>query len=117
MNSETNYHAGLSAEAIVLRDYESRGFEVLSHRWRGRAGEIDLIFRKDDEIVFVEVKKSKTLADAFRALQTRQMERLAAAGTEFLDGQPLGLLTACRFDVAAVDSVGRIDIVENAITQ
>lgn len=117
MKSETNYHAGLSAEAIVVRDYESRGFEVLSHRWRGRAGEIDLVFRTGEEIVFVEVKKSKTHARAFSALQPRQMDRLATAATEFLDGQPNGPLTECRFDVAAVDSVGRVDIVENAITQ
>ena len=117
MTGETNYQAGLNAGAIVVRDYEGRGFQVLSQRWRGQAGEIDLIFQTADEIVFVEVKKSKTHASALAALLPRQMARIATAAAEFLDGQPNGQLTQCRFDVAAVDSIGRIDIVENAITQ
>ena len=106
---------GLSAEAQVRRRYEARGAVLLHERWRGQSGEIDLIFRMDDEIVFVEVKASRTHARAALRLRPAQARRLCLAAEEFLGTQPAGSLTPMRLDVALVDETGRIDIVENAL--
>ena len=40
----TAYEDGLAAEVIALRDYLARGYRLVAQRWRGRCGEIDLIF-------------------------------------------------------------------------
>ncbi len=37
------YWAGVAAEAAVERTYLARGAQLLQRRWRGKAGEIDLI--------------------------------------------------------------------------
>jgi putative endonuclease len=111
----TSYHAGLSAEAIVQKDYETRGLRCAQQRWRGKAGEIDLIFREGSSIVFVEVKKSITHAKARARLLPQQIQRLYAAGAEFLEREPSGQLTECRFDLATVDNTGRLQIIENVI--
>ncbi|MEM9522456.1 MAG: YraN family protein [Pseudomonadota bacterium] len=112
---KTNYHAGMAAEAAIVDRYGICGHIVLAERWRGRSGELDLVFRKDREIVFVEVKKSRDFATAARHLAPRQLRRIRAAGAEFLAGEPAGQDTECRFDVALVDAAGRIEVIENAV--
>jgi putative endonuclease len=109
------YDFGLSAEAAVARLYQSRGFDLLEERWRGRAGEIDLIFQKGGEIVFVEVKASKSFAKAATHLGAKQMVRLCASAEGYIGCLPKGLLTPMRIDLALVDGVGQVEILENAL--
>ena len=109
-----SYHAGLAAEDLIARDYRRRGHQIVAQRWRGRRGEIDLIVREEDRVIFVEVKKSRDFARAAESLSYRQMQRILGAAEEFVAGEPKGLLTEMRFDVALVDAVGRIEILENA---
>ncbi|MEF9604527.1 YraN family protein [Paracoccus sp. PXZ] len=106
--------AGRFAEESVAREYRQRGYEVMAERWRGRGGEIDLILRKDDEYVFVEVKKSRSHGSAAARLGGRQIARICNAALEYCGRLPAGLLTAMRFDAALVDQFGRVEIIENA---
>lgn len=115
MSGSVSYHAGLSAEDQVARDYQRRGYPVAAHRWRGKGGEIDLVARDGDGFVFVEVKKSGSHARAAERLSLRQISRLYDAASEFLAQCPRGLNTLARFDVALVDGQGRIEILENAL--
>ena len=115
MSGSVSYHAGLSAEGQVARDYQRRGFPLVTQRWRGDGGEIDLVVRDGDGFVFIEVKKSRNHARAAERLSQRQIQRLFDAASEFLARCPSGLNTRARFDVALVDAVGRIEIVENAL--
>lgn len=110
----TAYHAGLCAEDIVAQDYARRGRPVAHRRWRGQGGEIDLIAREGDCVVFIEVKKSKTFDAAALRLGRRQMDRLCVAASEFLAGEPRGQLTHMRFDLALIDGRGAMQIIENA---
>ena len=114
ITGKTAYYAGLSAEDIVARDYARRGRPVAHRRWRGQGGEIDLIAREGDCVVFIEVKKSSTFDAAALRLGRRQMDRLCMAATEFLAGEPRGQLTDMRFDLALIDGRGAMRIIENA---
>ncbi|TCP39915.1 YraN family protein [Rhodovulum marinum] len=114
MTGSTRYHAGAAAEDSVARDYESRGAAVIARRWRGQGGEIDLILRAGETVIFVEVKASRSFARAAERITPRQAARIMTAAQEFLEGEPGGQLTDIRFDVALVDGVGRVEIVENA---
>ena len=115
MSGSVSYHAGLSAEGQVARDYQRRGFPLVQHRWRGKGGEIDLVMRDGDGFVFIEVKKSRSHARAAERLSARQIRRLYDSASEFLGTCPMGLNTPARFDVALVDGMGRIEILENAL--
>lgn len=110
----TAYHSGQAAEDIVARHYAAGGYPILAQRWRGSRGEIDLVAKDGDGIVFIEVKKSKTHAMAASRLTREQMERIYGAGSEFLATQPKGQLTDVRFDVALVDDMGRVEVILNA---
>lgn len=117
MTGSVGYHAGLVAEDIVATDYVRRQHSFAARRWRGQAGEIDLIMRDGDTVVFIEVKKSRTMARAATRLGRRQMDRICAAAGEFLAGEPRGQLTDVRFDLALVDGRGMTNVIENAFME
>lgn len=117
MTGRTGYHAGLVAEEIVAKDYGSRNQPICAQRWRGKAGEIDLIARDGETVVFVEVKKSQSFGAAAARLGRRQMERIVAAASEFLAGEPRGQLTDVRFDLAVVNGLGALNVIENAFME
>ena len=108
------YASGQAAEARVAELYAGRGCEILERRWRSAAGEIDLILRDGDAVVFVEVKKSGTHDLAAQRLSRRQMDRICMAALLYTERFPTGSLTEMRFDAALVDACGRVDIIENA---
>jgi putative endonuclease len=110
----SNYHAGHAAEASVARHYEDRGIAIFVRNWRGLVGEVDLISRKGDEVIFVEVKQSRTRDLAASHITQAQIARIFATVDEFLAGEPKGLLTDVRIDLALVDGQGRIEVIENA---
>ena len=110
----TNYLAGHAAEASVARHYEDRGIAICARNWRGITGEIDLIGRDGDVVVFVEVKQSRTHDLAATHISQAQIGRIFATVEEFVAGEPKGLLTDVRIDLALVDGQGRIDVLENA---
>jgi putative endonuclease len=109
-----NYHAGHSAEGAVARHYEVRGIEICARNWRGTVGEIDLIGRQGDTVVFVEVKHSRTHDLAASHISAAQIARIFTTVDEFVGNEPNGLLTDVRIDLALVDGQGRIEVVENA---
>lgn len=109
-----NYHAGRAAEESVARHYQRSGCAIGARRWRGAGGEIDIIARNGAEVIFIEVKQSRTHAEAALHVTRRQLERIQASAAEFLGGEPAGQLTPVRIEVALVDSRGEIEIIENA---
>jgi putative endonuclease len=112
----TNYLAGHAAEASVARHYEDRGIAICERNWRGITGEIDLIGRDGDVVIFVEVKQSRSHDMAASHISQAQIARIFATVDEFVASEPKGLLTDVRIDLALVDGQGRIDVVENAFS-
>ena len=113
MSGLRSHMAGLAAEEAVARHYGLAGRAICARRWRGLSGEIDLIARDGDTVVFVEVKQSRSHDDAAWHLTERQLRRIYDAAAEFLSGEPAGQATDVRFDLALVDGQGRIDVREN----
>lgn len=79
---------GLEAEAAAARLLEGQGFSILACRVRTPLGEIDLVARRQDLLVFVEVKARRSLAVAAEAILPRQRRRIAGAAELFLADHP-----------------------------
>lgn len=109
-----NYHAGHAAEGSVVQYYEDRGIAICARNWRGSVGEVDLVGRDGDVVVFVEVKHSRTHDLAASHVTPAQVSRIFATVEEFVAGEPRGGLTDVRIDLALVDGQGRIEVIENA---
>lgn len=114
VRGSVSYHAGQSAELCVAAEYERRGYSIARRRWCGAGGEIDLIARNADGLVFIEVKKSRSFDRAAARISRRQMDRICASAAQFLEQEPAGQLTNTRFDAALVDDTGTVQIIENA---
>ncbi len=94
---------GASGESAVARWYEQAGYEVLDRNWRVREGEIDLVLRRRDTIVFCEVKTRRTTAfgapvEAVTFAKQRRLRELALRWLAAHDARAGEL----RFDVASV---------------
>lgn len=108
------YHAGIAAEGRIAQDYARRGFPLVRERWRGKGGEIDLIVRDGEGLIFIEVKQSQSFERAAQRISRKQVRRIYCSAEEFLATQPRGSLTDVRFDVALMNGRGETQIIENA---
>lgn len=110
------YLSGVSTEEAVARAYDGRGADLLETRWRGQAGEIDLIFLQDGVYVFCEVKLAHSFDAAAERLRPDQMQRIHLAASEYLGNTPDGQLSEVRFDLALVDGRGQVEIRDGAFS-
>lgn len=90
--------------------------EIAAQRWRGKyGGEIDLIARDGERVVFIEVKRARTHAQAAERLSQRQMLRILRSAEEFLANEGCDEKTDVGYDLALVDGGGQIEVLENAL--
>lgn len=100
---------GLRAEARAAALLAARGFDLLAQRVRTRAGEIDLIARQGDLLVFCEVKLRSNLAGAAYSILPRQRRRIAAAAEAFLADHPELSALNMRFDAVLMARTGEAE--------
>ena len=102
---------GNSAERHAARFLKQQGFKILERQFKTRFGEIDLIARDGDEIVFVEVKARKSSAFGYpeEAVTAEKLRKITLVAEQYL--QEKGLATApWRIDVVAMLIGDRIDV-------
>ncbi|MCP5080643.1 MAG: YraN family protein [Alphaproteobacteria bacterium] len=90
---------GVQAEKLAALYLRAKGYRILSTRYRVGVGEIDIVARSGDTIVFIEVKRRQNLAEALHSLQPRQQARIIRAAEHWLAENELPLNTDCRFDM------------------
>ena len=99
--------AGLGARAETLAaDYLARqGLVVVARNFRTRRGEIDVIARDRDTVVFVEVRLRSRAAygGAAASITPAKRARLLAAANAYL--ATLARETPCRFDAILLDGL------------
>jgi putative endonuclease len=98
---------GKQAEDIAAEELERRGYAVVARRYRTRHGEIDIVARDGETVVFVEVKakESADFGSASHAVTARKRRRVISMAVDYLARNRL-TTKPCRFDVVAIDGVG-----------
>jgi putative endonuclease len=101
--------SGLRAERLACAYLQGRGLELLHSNWRCRFGEIDLVLREGDTIVFVEVRlrTNPNFGGAGESIHRAKRERLLAAARLYLSH---GAPRPCRFDVVLLRRLEPPDI-------
>lgn len=80
----------------------AKGYRILAHRYRTKLGEIDLIARRGDLVLIVEVKARPTLVAAMEAVARDSERRIEGAADLWLSRQPDYGRLSVRFDLVAV---------------
>lgn len=96
------FRVGLSAESRAAALLVAKGFRILARRWRSPAGEIDIVARRKQLLIFVEVKARADFDAAAESISPRQQQRIAAAAEAWLAAFGQDNLRDFRFDVVLV---------------
>lgn len=99
---------GKSSEIIASNYLKELGYKILQTNYKNSIGEIDIIAKDGEYIVFVEVKArtSRAFGDPLEAIDERKILKIHNVATMYLK-QTRQLDHKCRFD--AVSILGRDD--------
>lgn len=95
--------AGAASEARAAGELQRAGLSLIARNWRCRGGEIDLVMRDGDTLVFVEVRYRAGAAhgSGLDSVGAQKRARLITAAEMFLVAHPQLAALPCRFDVVA----------------
>jgi putative endonuclease len=96
---------GKSGENLASAEIEARGYAVIERRYRTQHGEIDIIARDGDTLVFLEVRRKShdDCGSAVESVGPEKQRRIVRMAIDYLARN--GLYDTCpvRFDVVAID--------------
>jgi putative endonuclease len=94
---------GAYGERVATRVLTDAGMRIVSRNWRGRGGELDIVARDGDTIVFCEVKTRRGTAFGapVEAVNPAKVRRLRALAAQWLRAHPEAR-GEVRFDVISV---------------
>jgi len=101
------FRVGLSAESRAAAYLIAKGYRIVARRFRTPVGEIDIVARRRNVLVFVEVKARVRLDDAAESVTDRGKRRIVAAAEAWLAANPDDVNRNIRFDAILV-APGRI---------
>ncbi|MGB5833799.1 MAG: YraN family protein [Thiohalocapsa sp.] len=105
---------GEAKEGVARLFLETHGLRHVAHNVHCRHGEIDLVMRDDQTLVFVEVRyrRNERFGGALASVDRRKQRRLIATAGYYLQRHPTNL--PCRFDVVAIGSGDQVEWIQNA---
>ena len=94
---------GKEAEEAAAAYLEARGLKIVARNYHCRFGEIDLVMRDGQTLVFVEVRARRSAAygGAAASITAAKREKINAAARHYLSGR--SSLPACRFDAVLIE--------------
>lgn len=104
MSQDQRQSFGKSGEDIAGQELQRRGYAILARGYRSRFGEIDIIAKDGQTIVFIEVKtrNGDEFGGGAAAVTPWKQRRIAQMAVDYLSRNKLHD-KPCRFDVVTVD--------------
>ncbi|MES2984246.1 MAG: YraN family protein [Pseudomonadota bacterium] len=93
---------GILGEYAALAYLTLKGYRFVAQRFKTPLGEVDLVMRRGDTLVFVEVKMRSRIEDAAIAVHIKNQSRVSRAAQLFLAAHPAYASHQVRFDVVLV---------------
>lgn len=108
-------NSGKFGEDVTVKYLEEKGYEILCRNYHSRWGEIDIIAKIGDCLVFCEVKtrKSTSYGRPSEFVTQKKMEKIIKTAMVYLENQDVEM----RFDVSEVfleNEKYKINYIENA---
>jgi putative endonuclease len=103
--ADARHGDGRAAEAIAAEHLSGHGLAIVERNVRSRHGEIDIVARDGDTLVFVEVRLRRPgrFGGAADSITAAKRARMTAAAGEYL--ARLARMPVCRFDVVLLDGL------------
>jgi putative endonuclease len=117
--TDNHTHLGLAGEQLAAEHLCRCGYTILHRNYRTRSGEIDIIARHGQTVVFIEVKtrKNELFGSPAAAVTVRKQAQISRVAQEFLQREGLVACPA-RFDVVSVlappGTAPRLEVITDA---
>jgi putative endonuclease len=112
---------GALGERIAREHIEKLGYRVIETNFRCHEGEIDIIAREGEELVFVEVRTRRGLdfGSPEESITVSKREKLIEVANAYLQSHE-GSPSSWRIDVVAVElgpggAISRVELIQNAV--
>jgi putative endonuclease len=105
---------GAEAEQLAARYLQRHGLTLVQSNYHCRFGEIDLILRDKETLVFTEVRQRSRsdFGGAAASIDARKQQRLILTAQHYLATLPR--IPPCRFDAVLLDATENVEWVKNA---
>ena len=114
---------GILGEKLAQDFLKKRGYRILETNYRCPQGEIDIVAKHKDSLVFVEVRTKKSLdfGSPEESITPAKKERMRATAAHYQQTHN-NLPQLWRIDVAVVEldqkgKLSRIELIENAVSE
>ena len=116
--STTDKNSGAQAELRAEKFLQKHGLVTQAKNYRCKAGEIDLIMKQRDELIFVEVRlrSHRQFANAAESVTISKQQKIIKAAQHYLQEHQLTDSANCRFDVIAFSEKSEPEWIQNAFT-
>ncbi|WP_373085823.1 YraN family protein [Sneathiella sp.] len=98
------YFRGKAAEFMATNYLRLKGYHIVANGYRKPFGEIDIVARRNNLLIAVEVKSRHRMSDAAEAISTKQKRRIGRALEAFVMERPKFNGFNLRFDVLLIVS-------------
>lgn len=106
---------GKGAEARAAQYLQTQGLKIIERNFRSRYGEIDLIARDGDTLIFVEVRarQSSAFGGAAASITAAKQEKITRTAQHYLT--TLRHTPRCRFDAVLLSGAnGTVEWIQDA---
>ncbi len=93
---------GERGEGLAVKFLKKKGYKIITQNYKTRIGEIDIIAREGDTLVFIEVKTRESIAygKPFEAVNYFKKRKIANVAMLYL--KKMKEIPPCRFDVVSI---------------
>lgn len=115
MKQNNNRKIGTKYEEKAAEYLKSKGYDIIERNFTCRQGEIDIIAKEGETLVFVEVKyrNSTRYGTPSEAVDTKKQYRIMTAAQYYIVKNRISDDTQCRYDVIAILG-NKIELIKNA---
>ena len=121
MSPHRRSRLGQVGEELAARFLGEQGYEIVERNFRCPAGEIDIVAKEGECLIFVEVRtrRGRALGTPEESVNPRKQRKLIELGQTYLNTRELGEID-WRIDVVAVELtpagyLARIELIANAV--
>jgi len=109
---------GKTGESLAVKQLVSSGYAIIEKNFRAKPGEIDIIAKDKEAIVFVEVKsrKTKSYGNPKYSITPGKQRKISMAALAYLKQKKL-MKKKARFDVVIIHADNnnhKIELIKNA---
>lgn len=100
---------GAWGEIAASRVLEATGYQIIARNYRTFDGEVDIICRRDDMVIFVEVKTRRSFCygGGEESVDQRKLLKLAKCGIRYWQKQAADAAIDWRIDVIVIEAIGK----------